>query len=127
VRVAPDELTFTDSTVWKDAYQHHHGQREFPKADVWLRDMVNGTRGILYQNDADHTRTKRLLTHAFSERALRGQEHFVKGHVDMLVKRLRDKVEIGEDVVDVVDWMTWTVVSLHQALLLITSIIANYS
>jgi hypothetical protein len=117
VRVAPDELTFTDGATWKDVYQHHHGQKDFPKHGVWLTSMVNGTDSILHANDADHMRIKRLLSHAFSERALRGQEAFVRRYVDLLVRRLKEGIENKEDTVDIVSWFNWTVVSAQDELL----------
>lgn len=111
VRVAPDELTFTAGAAWKDVYQPHQGHKDFPKHHVWLTSMVNGTDSILHAKDADHARIKRLLSHAFSERALRGQEMFVKGSVDLLVRRLKETLETKGDVVDIVSWFNWTVVS----------------
>ena len=112
VRVAPNELFFTDGAAWKDAYQrrgHHHEEAAFAKHDVWLRPMVNDAWSLLHAPDADHQRYKRLLNHAFSERALRGQEPFVKEYVDLLVRRLKESIEAGVTVVDIVKWYSWTV------------------
>lgn len=35
VRVAPDHLTFTDGTAWRDVYQRKQGETDFPKHHVW--------------------------------------------------------------------------------------------
>lgn len=117
VRVAPNELFFTDGAAWRDAYQRHgrHQQEPaFQKHDAWLRPMVNGAWSLLHAPDADHARYKRLLNHAFSEKALRGQEKFVQEYVDLLVRRLKESIEAGENMVDIVKWYSWTVVRVSQ-------------
>lgn len=71
----------------------------------------NGIHSILSANDADHARYRRLLAHAFSEKALREQEHLPLAYIDLLIRRLRDIVSASEDdgaVVDIVKWLNFT-------------------
>ena len=69
----------------------------------------NGIHSILSANDADHARYRRLLSHAFSERALRQQEHLVQSYIDLLVDKLRKRASSPDTaVVDLVQWLNFT-------------------
>jgi hypothetical protein len=46
-----------------------------------------------------------MLAHAFSEKSLRAQEGLIKGYVDLLMERLRER---GGQVVDMVQWFNYT-------------------
>jgi len=110
IRIAPDHLTFTDSSAWKDIYQRKQAETDFPKHHVWLRPMVNGVSSLLHANDDDHSRMKRVLGHAFSTKALRGQEEFVHRYVDLFVQRMKESIAAGENVMDIGKWYGWTTV-----------------
>lgn len=63
---------------------------------------------ILTAGDADHSRKRRLLSHAFSEKALREQESLIRKHVEELIQGLKNQIapsSVGE--VNVVDWYNW--------------------
>lgn len=111
IRIAPDQLTFTDGSVWRDVYQRKQGETDFPKHHVWLRPMVNGVNSLLHAADDDHSRMKRVLGHAFSAKALRGQEEFVHQYVDLFVQRMKETIASGENILDVVKWYGWLTVS----------------
>lgn len=71
----------------------------------------NGIHSILSANDADHARYRRLLSHAFSERALREQEYLPIAYIDLLIRRLRETVassKNGSAIVDMVQWFNFT-------------------
>jgi cytochrome P450 len=61
---------------------------------------------------ATHTRHRRLLAYAFSERAIKEQESVIRQYVDMLIRKLREQVKGGSDgrkvVVDIKSWMNYT-------------------
>jgi cytochrome P450 len=59
-------------------------------------------------DNATHARQRRLLSHAFSEKALRDQEGLITGYVDTLVTKLRSQVRQGSSVVDIKSWMNFT-------------------
>ena len=68
----------------------------------------NGTHSILSANDADHSRYRRLLSHAFSERALLQQEHLLMQYIDLLIERLQGRTaSTGIAIVDVVQWFNF--------------------
>lgn len=60
-------------------------------------------------NDADHTRMRRLLNHAFSDAALRDQEPLLNSHFDLLIQKLYEKVD-GPDNgrLNIVHWFKFT-------------------
>ncbi|KAL8828357.1 MAG: hypothetical protein Q9191_002640 [Dirinaria sp. TL-2023a] len=108
VRLAPNELSFIDGQAWHDIYGHHQGRPNFPKNPLWMAPGPNGIHSIFSANDADHARYRRLLSHAFSERALRQQEHLVLQYIDLLVNRLVEKARSPDAVVDIVQWLNFT-------------------
>jgi cytochrome P450 len=77
-------VSFTTSQAWKDIYGHSH--KPLPK---YLADESGRAPSILTANDADHTRFRKSLLHAFSDKALRAQESLIKQYVDMLVQKLK--------------------------------------
>ena len=56
-------------------------------------------------NDPDHARIRKLLSHAFSETALREQEPILISYFDLLVSRLQEQIDgaIGGKV-DIMSW-----------------------
>ena len=109
VRLGPNELSYIDGHAWHDIYGHHQGSKNFPKNPLWMAPAENGIHSILSANDADHSRYRRLLAHAFSERALIQQEDLLLSYVDLLVNRLRQQVSSPSTaVVDLVKWLNFT-------------------
>ena len=115
VRIAPNELSFIDGQAWQDIYAHHQGRPNFPKNPLWMAPGDNGIHSILSANDADHARYRRLLSHAFSERALRQQEYLLRQYIDLLrqyidllISRLTEKAKSTDPVVDMVQWLNFT-------------------
>ncbi|KAI4254187.1 MAG: hypothetical protein LQ352_003234 [Teloschistes flavicans] len=108
VRIAPNELSFIDGKAWQDIYAHHQGRPNFPKNPLWSVRVHNGVSSILNANDADHARYRRLLSHAFSDRALKQQEYLLLRYIDLLVSRLAEKADSSDPVVDIVQWLNFT-------------------
>jgi cytochrome P450 len=65
VRTKPNELSFIGEDAWKDIYMHRQGRKQMIKAD---RIAGRGLSIIVAPDDA-HARQRRLLSHAFSDRA----------------------------------------------------------
>ena len=64
-------------------------------------------RLLVDSGDADHHRMRRLLNHAFSEQALRSQEHLINSHIDLLIEKLHQKAELNAPV-DLMRWLNFT-------------------
>jgi cytochrome P450 len=90
VRVAPDELSFIDSDAWKTMYGTRTGHGQKQKDYRFYPPTVSNGASIIQSNDQDHSRFRRLLSHAFSDSSLRSQEPIIKGYVDLLIQRLRE-------------------------------------
>ena len=67
----------------------------------------NAIHSIFSANDADHPRYRRLLSHAFSDRALREQEYLLLGYVELLISRLKDQTVVSESRTAAVDLVHW--------------------
>jgi cytochrome P450 len=103
VRTGPNTLSFTSHTAWKDIYGHRQGHRGFQK-NITL-EPINGVHSIVSTpSDPDHSRMRRLLSHAFSEKALREQEPLLQSYIDVLIHKLREQT----GPVNLVKWFNFT-------------------
>ncbi|KAK9777135.1 putative Isotrichodermin C-15 hydroxylase [Seiridium cardinale] len=108
VRFAPYDVSFTKADAWQDIYGHKNsGAETFEKDPHMYVDTRSGHPSIINANRADHKRMRRLMSHAFSEKALRNQEDILKKYVDMLINKLTDLATSGE-ILDLVKWYNFT-------------------
>ncbi|KAF3032118.1 hypothetical protein E8E12_000589 [Didymella heteroderae] len=112
VRVAPTELSFiSGETAWPDIYGFRTGKYRntgaYGKDQTWFPKPINGVYSIIVSEEADHTRLRRNLSHAFSDKALRSQEPLIMGYVDLLIHRLKEHAEKGKEV-DIMRWYNYT-------------------
>ncbi|KAF2095866.1 cytochrome P450 [Rhizodiscina lignyota] len=103
VRVAPNELSYASEEALRDVMAHKPGHEEFPKDPKRQQKPPNGIANILGAERENHSRYRRLLAHAFSEKGLREQEPLIKQYVDLLVDRLDEMARSGEQT-DMVEW-----------------------
>lgn len=108
VRIAPNELSFTDGDAWKVIYGTRTGHGQKQKDLRFYPPTPGGAPSIIYSDDADHSRFRRLLSHAFSDSSLRGQEQIIKSYVDLLMQRLNENIAAGKNVLDLVSWYNFT-------------------
>lgn len=110
VRVSPTELSYREAQAWKDIYGHQtRGKKSFPKDSRFYAPAVNGAPSILTADDPTHTRHRRILAHAFSDKALKEQEPLLKKWSDMLVNKLKENVEKSPSTpLDMVSWFNFT-------------------
>lgn len=109
VRVSPNEVSFiSGETAWQDIYGfrtgQHKGQQNMLKDPVWYPKSANGAPSLLQSDDEAHSRGRRILSHAFSEKALAEQEPLLQRFVDMLIQELRQSAASTEDPQDIADW-----------------------
>lgn len=69
--------------------------------------MPNGVPSILIANDVDHSRIRRLLANAFSEKAPHEQKPLLQQYVDLLIASVRVRAIAGESI-DISDWLSFT-------------------
>lgn len=68
---------------------------------------ANGVPSLLIDNDEDHSKNRRLLSHAFSDKALQEQEPLIQKYVDQLVDRLKEVTSKDSRPVDMTKWYNW--------------------
>lgn len=111
VRIAPDELSFIGpSTSWRDIYglgSDKRSRSQVPK-DRTFYETALPPQGwsIFYAPNDIHAQLRGHLAKAFSEKALRDQELFLKRYTDLFVDRLSNTAATGE-AVDVTRWFNY--------------------
>jgi averantin hydroxylase len=107
VRMSPNELSIIDERVWKDVWAHRQGHQEFSKDQKDRIAHPNGLFGILNAGREEHSRFRRLLSHAFSEKGMREQQGHIIKYVDMLIDDLKSVANEGAQ--DMVQWFNVSV------------------
>lgn len=102
VRISPDELSFANPSAWRDIYGH---RPQLPKALVSMGRSVNGVLPIIVAHVDDHTRQRKIVSPAFSDRALREQEYILHDYTDLLISRLHERVGSA---IDICEWCQFT-------------------
>lgn len=112
VRVGPNELIFDTAQAWKDIYGHKSGgKKNFPKDKDFYFPPVNGAHSIVTAGDADHSRGRRILSHAFSDRALKEQQDILEHYTAKLVEQLSN-ASSSADAIDMVKMWNCATVSI---------------
>ncbi|CAO2651132.1 Nn.00g094290.m01.CDS01 [Neocucurbitaria sp. VM-36] len=109
VRTSPNGLSFVHPEAWKDIMVKQH-----PGAKIPVKDMlrftdalkINGAPEMLTADDKTHARQRRLLSHAFSQKALNEKSQvLVKQHINVLMEQLAKRA--GEKI-DITKWVSLT-------------------
>lgn len=108
VRTGPKTLVYRSPQAWRDIYGHRKSG-----AGSFLKDpsfYIPGPRGynIVNADDEAHSRLRRLLSHAFSEKALRDQEDLIQSYVDLLIEKLNGEIAASRPTVDMTRWFNFT-------------------
>ncbi|KAL8952963.1 MAG: hypothetical protein Q9222_001139 [Ikaeria aurantiellina] len=103
VRVAPNELSYAHEAAWSTIYGHR--KEEMSKDAIFRLHTPTGAQNILVADRDVHTRQRRLLSHAFSESALREQEPILALYASKLLDQLSVKSQQGP--LDIVAWLTF--------------------
>lgn len=118
VRVSPTEISYIDTeedghglsgkNAWKDIYGHRlSGKRSFAKDRRLYAIPVNGTTSILSSDDTSHARQRRVLSHAFSDKALKEEEPLFKRWANLLITKL-EELSITNRPIDLVAYYNFT-------------------
>lgn len=108
VRVSPNEVSFTSGdTAWQDIYGFRTGKLKghvnMQKDPAWYAPPPKAPN-IIVANDEDHTRFRKVLSHAFSDKALANQESLLQQYVDLLIIRLRENAAKDQGPLDMAMW-----------------------
>jgi cytochrome P450 len=112
VRIAPNELSYTTASAWKDIYGFRPGQPQNPKDQAVLpKPHPDQADNIIRSNDADHSRFRRLMSHAFSAKALDEQQPLIMFYIDLLINRLKENAAHPQNMVAWYNWTTFDIIS----------------
>ena len=90
-----------------DVYGHRQGHVPNQKDLSQFPPTPPGAvKGIMTSDNSQHGRFRRLLSHAFSARALEEQEGLVTQYVHQLIAGLKENASKGAQ--DMVAWFNWT-------------------
>lgn len=112
VRIAPNELSFINPAAWDDIYSNTDGAnpKAFKKTEIWHGNLEPGASSVFTTIDfKEHSRIRRFMDPAFSEKAVLQQETIVQGYVNACIDKLRQRTSSkGETTVNIVDWLNFT-------------------
>ena len=101
VRIAPDEVSFTESAAWLQIYGHRSGKPELQKDSVTYSNSSAGQGSILSANRERHSYLRKQLSYGFSERSLREQDVVIRGYANLCMQRLKERCD---DPINMVEW-----------------------
>ena len=109
VRVTPNQLSFNGTQAWRDIYGHRSGKRQLQRDPGFYIKDSSGIPNIINADDESHNRIRKLLSHAFSEKAMREEEPLITKYFDLLIRKLHEQVEgTANGKVDIVNWYNFT-------------------
>lgn len=107
IRLMPNELSFSTPGGWRDIYGHRQGHQQFHKDPIHVGSVQDlpGSTTLTMANDEEHSRQRRTLSHAFSQKALLEQETIIRGYVDLMVTKLSAFAD-NQKPVNMCDWFS---------------------
>ncbi|GME45127.1 putative cytochrome p450 protein [Neofusicoccum parvum] len=114
-RVGPDRISYTKPEAWKSINGHRtRGQASNTKDDRFYPRELNGIETIINaEEDSEHSRIRKNFTHAFSDKALKQQEHLIRKYVDKLIGLITKTSSAGSpvDVTKLYNYTTFDVMA----------------
>jgi cytochrome P450 len=110
-RYAPESVLINTSTAYKTIFGPKGNVGKSYYYDVWVRN-VNAHTTWSSTNPEMHARKRRVLNHAFSDRALRSAEPFVISNVDRWCQLIADEIpEEGawSGSLNMADWVNYLI------------------
>ena len=109
VRTGPSELSYTSGAIaWKDIYGFRkHGTAHVHKDPLFYGKALNGVDSVILADDFNHGRQRKILSHAFSDKALKEQEPLLKKWASLMRKKLGERAN-GKDHVDMLKYYNCT-------------------
>lgn len=100
-------MSIIDPAVWKDVYGHRTTSSFQKLKTFYGPDPYGDPPGLIRAENVSHGQQRRLVAHAFSDKALREQEAILKGYAKLLVEQVtKASKEQGE--VDLVRFYNYT-------------------
>ncbi|KAJ3545029.1 hypothetical protein NM208_g2727 [Fusarium decemcellulare] len=107
VRFTHKDVSFITVDAFKKIYGHKNNPDRIFEKDKSFYKSPRGQVDLTTADNEGHRRGRRILAHAFSERALRGQEDIMQEYVGKFISQLTSRANHG-DIVDIVKWFNFT-------------------
>ena len=109
VRTGPKELSYASgANAFKDIYGFKKHDRPHPYKDpMFYTKPLNNVDSIITADDVNHGRQRKILSHAFSDKALKEQEPLMKKWAELMRKKLAERAE-GENTADMLKYYNCT-------------------
>lgn len=113
VRIAPNELTFTQAGAWNDIYGLQPGRIQNQRDPASYTPPADGDfgDGLLDSGDVVHSRLRRIFGQAFTPKALESMSGMLTKYSDKLITQLKLAVE-KNPVQDMSAWYNFTTFDL---------------
>ncbi|PSN61466.1 cytochrome P450 [Corynespora cassiicola Philippines] len=106
VRVTPNQISTIEPEAWKEIYGHKASNLQKDWA-FYGPDAFGSPTGIIRADNVAHSRQRKLVSPAFSDRALQSQEQILKRYAVLLASQLKEKSKRDEPI-DMVRWYNFT-------------------
>ena len=109
VRTGPRELSYAGgASSWKDIYGFKkHGNPHPYKDPMFYGNSLNNVDSAITADDVNHARQRKILSHAFSDKALKEQEPLLKKWAELMRKKLAERAN-GEEKTDMLKFYNCT-------------------
>lgn len=107
VRISPNELSFGSVESWKAIYGHPTPQKPMPTKAAFYEVFSAGFRRRCIGSERDphkHSQMRKMLSPAFSQRALLEQESIIGGIVDKFIQIIGEKAGPGSNGLNMTKW-----------------------
>lgn len=108
------ELSFCGAAAWKEIYGFRNGLPENRKDPGENTDADHRHPTIINADRTTHGELRKLISNAFSDKTLKGQEPVLLHYIDLLIQRLTETCANSEPM-DIVRWynvrrlLTWNI------------------
>lgn len=89
IRIGPKTFSTIDPESWNIIYGQQTTKR-FPKANYALMDPKSTATNLVNATEVDHVRQRKLINHAFSEKALKDQEEIIMTYIQTLISKFQE-------------------------------------
>ena len=125
VRVAPNQLSFSTSSSWKDIYTNHNNRPTFRKTGFYDADKLDPETNIVREPDpAKHSQIRNMFSQSFSPKSLLEQEPIVQKYVDLLIEQI-GKHGTGKDGLEIVRWYNYCTFDVRAPSTFVSTTLGN--
>ncbi|KAL8950282.1 MAG: hypothetical protein Q9222_003686, partial [Ikaeria aurantiellina] len=113
VRLAPNDVSFAREDAYNDIHLHRPGQPVFDENPIFFSAPPGQPDNMITTADHEaHARMRKVMSHSFTDKALKAQEPIIESYVSLFISRLRDKALAEESkgqgtVINIVDWFNY--------------------